>query len=315
MGIADDIHNTISSNALIEREADFPFRHHLGASIMGHTCDRYLWFSFRWMREPSHSSRIQRIFNRGNSEEKRIIEMLRKTGLVLSTNLAELCANTGLPVELNSLYLLRSYGLDVFIPSEITADTQIKANFPPHLGGSLDAILHVPANYVSQYGYFMPVEIKTHNQRSFGELIKDKQSTRWNKPQHFVQGNMYATQTKCNNFLYVAENKNTDELYLIDEQAVTSVATLNLMRAEQIIYRQRAEDNVKTQEQWRCRMCDYKDICKKSSFNDVAINCRTCANALPINDGSWQCTAYMNIIERETEIERASICPHYTRIV
>lgn len=315
MGLADDIHNTLSTNAIIERANEFPFRHHLGASLLGHPCDRFLWYSFRWARLPSHSSRVQRIFNRGQSEELKIIEMLRTAGYVLSTNLAELCQNTGLPVEINSLHLIRSYGLDVFIPSEIKADTQIKANFPPHLGGSMDAILHVPANYVQTYGYFMPVEVKTHNQRSFTEAIKKQDSIRWNKPQHFCQGNAYAVRTGCAYFMYVAENKNTDELYLKEELASPSVTQLNIARGEQIIYRTKAEGSSKTEEKWRCNMCDYKDMCKRKSFADVSRNCRTCQWATPQPDGSWTCQVYINDIARETEINRAESCPHYTSII
>lgn len=313
---ADSIHNAIA-HISIEAQDDFPFRHHLGASVIGKGCDRYLWYSFRWARLPSHSSRIQRLFRRGHREEARIIDMLRGTGLVISTNLVELCENVQLPATPNSIDVIKNYGLDVYKPSVVDAKAQIKANLPPHLGGSMDGILHVPANYVGMFGYFMPVEIKTHNQRSFSAMKKNNDSIRWNVPQHFVQGNAYAVRTGCTHFLYVAENKNTDELYLKQEQAESSVTALNIVRAEQIIYKEHEAHTAKTAEKWQCRMCEYDHICnrKKKDVLDVAINCRTCVNARPIEDGTWSCMATHCQIEKETEIELAATCPHYESII
>lgn len=315
MTLANDIHNALSAASIVERDTEFPFRHHLGASLLGKGCNRYLWYSFRWAKLPSHSARIQRIFNRGRSEELRIIEALRKTGLTISTTLSELCINLHLPVELNSLDIIANYGLRVYKPQQLTDDSQIKANFPPHLGGSMDGILHVPANYVGTYGYFMPIEVKTHNQKSFNAVIKNGESMRWNSPQHYVQGNAYATQTGCSHFLYVAENKNTDELYLRDEEAQESVTALNVVRAEQIIYKKSQDVVERTSEKWRCNMCDYKDICKNKLYDTVSHNCRTCAYATANDDGSWTCDVYLNHIEKYTEIDRAMSCEHYERII
>lgn len=313
---AEAIHNAIA-HVSVSDEDDFPFRHHLGASVLGAPCDRYLWYSFRWIKLPSHSSRIKRLFRRGHREEARIVEMLRSTGLTVSTNTAELCDNLNLPREPNSIDIIKNYGLNIYKPNEISDSVQLKANFPPHLGGSMDGILHVPANYVGMFGYFMPIEVKTHNQRSFAAAKKNDESIRWNVPQHFVQGNTYAVQTGCSHFLYVAENKNDDELLIRQEQAESSVTVLNIARAQQIIYKDSEANTAKTSEKWRCRMCDYSNICnrKKNDTLDVAINCRTCRNAVPAEDGTWHCVAYHNYIEKYAEIHTASACPQYTRII
>jgi len=315
MGLANDIHNAISTCDLQDRDDEFPFRHHLGASLFGHTCDRYLWYSFRWMREPSHSARIERLFRRGREAEAKIVRMLRRTGLTVSTTLPELCENLNLPVSLNSIDIIRGYGLNVYKPQVIEPDEQIRANFPPHLGGSMDGILHVPSNYVEEYGYFIVLELKTHNQKSFMKTIRNGESTQWTSPQHYVQGNAYATQTGCKYFIYVAQNKNTDELYLRDEAVQIHVTELNIIRANNIIYRQKATESPKTQEKWRCNMCDYKPICKDKQVGLVARNCRTCQHAVPQVDGSWHCTVFGNFLEKKQEIKLAADCPSYMRIV
>lgn len=313
---ADTIHDAIASIS-VKNDDDFPFRHHLGASVLGHSCDRYLWYTFRWVKIPSHSARIKRLFRRGHREEARIIEMLRSTGLVISTNLVELCENVQLPATPQSIDIIKNYGLDVYKPNAVTRDSQIKANLPPHLGGSMDGILHVPANYVGMFGYFMPIEVKTHNQTSFTAMKRNNDSIRWNVPQHYVQGTTYAVQTGCTHFLYIAENKNNDELYLKQEQAESSVTRLNVSRAEQIIYKDSEAHTAKTTEKWRCRICDFSATCnrKKNDVLDIALNCRTCVNARPLEDGTWTCTAFHCQIVKATEIELAESCPQYTRLI
>lgn len=313
---ADAIHDAIAHLGISD-EDDFPFRHHLGASVIGNACDRYLWYSFRWMQEPSHSSRVKRIFKRGHREEERILDMLRSTGLVISSSITELCDNFGLPHEPNSIEIMRNYGLHVYKPNKIEPNQQIKVNLPPHLGGSMDGILHVPANYVGIFGYFMPIEVKTHNQRSFAAMKKNDASIRDNVPVHFIQGNTYAVKTGCTHFLYVAENKNDDELRLKQEQAIPHVTDLNIIRAEQIIYKSSELETAQTGEKWRCRICDYAATChrKKKDVLNIAVNCRTCVNAQPMDDGSWICRTLGNHIEKYTEIAIAAECPHYERIV
>ena len=48
-------------------------REHLGASLIGHDCSRYLWYTFRWVKRMPISAQLGRIFKRGQDEEDRII--------------------------------------------------------------------------------------------------------------------------------------------------------------------------------------------------------------------------------------------------
>ena len=60
-------------------------RPHLGASLIGHECDRYLWLTFRWAKLAEFEGRLLRLFDRGNREEPRIHEELRGIGVELHT--------------------------------------------------------------------------------------------------------------------------------------------------------------------------------------------------------------------------------------
>jgi len=55
-------------------------RPYLGMSMLGTDCPRALWYYFRWAYQESISPRAQRIFDRGNLEEARIIRDLNRVG-------------------------------------------------------------------------------------------------------------------------------------------------------------------------------------------------------------------------------------------
>ena len=62
------------------RAYDGGHRSHLGASLIGRECKRYLWYVFRWCLHEKTTGRQQRLFNRGHREEARFIEWLEGIG-------------------------------------------------------------------------------------------------------------------------------------------------------------------------------------------------------------------------------------------
>ena len=64
-----------------ETSADRQGRPHLGASEIGHECDRYLWLSFRWAKPADFDGRMLRLFDTGNHQEPRLIADLRAIGV------------------------------------------------------------------------------------------------------------------------------------------------------------------------------------------------------------------------------------------
>ena len=122
--------------ALIDKshaEAAGPPRPHLGASVLGHPCDRWLWLSFRWAVVERHEGRTLRLFRRGQREEETILEDLQRAGVTI-------------------------------------VDTQTRAHLGGHVSGSLDAIVRgVPEAPTKLH----VAEFKTHNTKSFVALEKD----------------------------------------------------------------------------------------------------------------------------------------------
>ena len=128
-------------------------RPHLGASMLGHKCDRWLWLSFRWAVVEKFSGRMLRLFRRGHNEEQQIINDLR------------------------------AIGLDVRTPSE----GQSRVDFDCHVSGSIDARIEkgVPGAVKTPH----IAEFKTHSLKSFNEL--NSKGVQAAKPMHWAQMQVY----------------------------------------------------------------------------------------------------------------------------
>lgn len=111
-----------------------PPRPHMGCSILGHPCDRYLWLSFRWAVIEKLDGRILRLFRRGQLEESTILQDLRSIGVKVS-------------------------------------DRQGWVNFGCHISGSVDGVITqgVPEAPMKYH----VLECKTHSKKSFDDLQKN----------------------------------------------------------------------------------------------------------------------------------------------
>jgi CRISPR/Cas system-associated exonuclease Cas4 (RecB family) len=103
--MSTDIQNKIDK--WYEDYRDDQPRYHMGASLIGHPCERYLWLIFRWAKDEKFPGRVLRLFERGQNEEDIVTRNLNRIGLKV-----ENCGEDQLFVDLGS-----------------------------HVGGSIDGIL------------------------------------------------------------------------------------------------------------------------------------------------------------------------------
>jgi hypothetical protein len=130
------------------------------------------------------------------------------------------------------------------------------------------------------------LEFKTHGEKSFSKL--QKEGLVICKPEHYVQMQIYMRKMGYSYGLYMAVNKNTDEIYAEIITIDTLIADQYLDRAKQII--QIREEPKRLNESpgyFECRFCDMKDICHNGA--EVAMNCRTCYHSSADDDGKWRC--------------------------
>lgn len=70
-------------------------RHYIGYSGLAHSCNRYLWYTFRFAYTRKLSKKQVRLFARGDAEEPIIIADLKSAGMVVSDTQVEISDDTG----------------------------------------------------------------------------------------------------------------------------------------------------------------------------------------------------------------------------
>lgn len=226
-------------------------REHLGASLIGHECDRYLWLTFRWAKTPAFDGRMLRLFDTGKREEERVYAELRGIGVNLHTE------DEG---------------------KQITC-----RDATGHFGGSVDG---VGRNFPEAPKTWAVLEVKTHNTKSFKDL-KDK-GVQASKPRHYAQMTVYMGLLDLERAMYYAVCKETDEIYTEWVHFDPDHFAALLERAKGII--DAREPPAKLSEDpahWQCKTCDFYTLCHEGRAAET--NCRTCCHASPVDNGAWYC--------------------------
>ena len=266
------------------RTYDGGHRSHLGASLIGRECKRYLWYVFRWCLHEKTTGRQQRLFNRGHREEARFIEWLE------------------------------GIGFKVWFENR-DEDPNEKGEYPQyrisdvmgHFGGSLDGIAILP----ERYGIAEPVllEFKTNGTGAgFNKLADDGMPIA--KPEHFAQTSTYGKKYNFRYCVYLNINKNDDSLHIEVVKLNHNLGEQMIMKAEQIIMSQTAPARLSDNPTFhKCGYCHMKEVCHKGAV--VEVNCRSCAFARPVENAEWFCEVHNGNIPKDF-ISKA--CPSYKAI-
>lgn len=235
-----------------EKTADNGHRAHLGASVIGHACDRYLWQLFRWVSTEQFGGRILRLFDTGKREEARVYEELRGIG-------CEVHADDG-----GGQYRVSA----------------VSGFFAGAMDGAVLGLPEAPKS-------FHVLEIKTHGAKSFKELVA--KGVKLAKPQHWQQMQTYMHLTGMDRALYYAVCKDTDDLHLERIEHDKAAGEAILARAERIITAAVPPLGISTDPAYfECKWCRFYDVCHQGAVPEV--NCRTCANSTPdLVRGEWTC--------------------------
>lgn len=244
-------------------------RSHLGASIIGHECEAYIWFSFRWMYYKIHTGRMQRLFQRGHLEEYRVIEWL--TGI----------------------------GFEVASVNTVDDNQQFRITFAEgHGGGSSDGISKLPPRY--RIDEPVLIEIKTQKDKKFS--ILQGSGVQKEKPQHFTQASVYGRRLKLRYCLYIAVNKEDDDLDVEMIELDWDLADAHINRAEKIINSQFRPPRISELSTfWQCKFCDAQAVCHLGA--PVEKNCRSCRFSEAMPNKEWKCNQW-NAIIPPTEIAK-----------
>lgn len=244
-------------------------RSHLGASMIGKECNRYMWYVFRWVQGSQFDGRMQRLFNRGHLEELRWIEWLR------------------------------GIGFTIYNEDENGHQFRIAA-VEGHFGGSLDSVGISPTHkelyaLLSSVGPIL-IEYKTYSDKQFKKLQKDK--VKLTKPEHWAQMCEYGYRKGIKYALYCPINKNDDDIAPELVELDWKIAIDAEKRAEFVITSPTPPTRFSEFSVHQvCTYCDFKDVCHNGK--PYELNCRSCDNAVPVKGGEWYCKLANNIIPKD----------------
>ena len=256
--------NTIS--ALIDKHHESRIespRSHLGASTLGHACDRWLWLSFRWAVQSTFPGRILRLFRRGHEEEANIISDLRAIGM-----------------DVRNL------------------SSQHRVDFGSHVSGSLDAIIDSGVPEAPKTKHI--AEFKTASKKAFDDLAK--QGVEKSKPEHFVQMQVYMSGTSIDRALYLAICKDDDRIHTERIKFDKEVARKAIERGQRIALSDRMPEPISSDPAswYQCKFCDAHEFCA-STKTTKHVNCRTCALSTPLSDSTWHCAKFDDVIPLDAQ--------------
>lgn len=240
-----------------------PQRGYLGASIIGETCERRLWYTFRQACIEEFPGRMYRLFETGDLEEWRMTAELRGIGCTVHT----VDPSTGQQFEVSAL----------------------GGHFSGHMDG---AILNLPEAPKTWHVF----EAKSHNKKSWNEL--EKKGVLKAKPKHYAQMQTYMGLTGMRRALYMAVNKDTDELYAERVKFDPEFFEQLMAKAYRVITSNNIPPRISDRPDWyECGFCPAKELCHATQLQSPALkivspSCRQCCFATAHTEGEgarWTC--------------------------
>ena len=253
------------------RADDGGFRSHLGVSMLGDECNAKLFFNFRWATKPRFSGQTLRLFNRGHLEEARFIALLLAAGI--------------------QIYQQDDNG------------HQYRVSYRGgHLGSAIDGIVVGCPDFDNQ-NLAVLTEMKTHNDKSFAKLKKE--GVEESKPEHYTQMQVYMRAYNLPAALYLAVNKNNDEIWAEIIYLNSEFADMEIDKGIQITTINSLPSRISNTASWfKCKWCEHSDVCHRGKMPEI--NCRTCRYSITNDDGSWSCVLQDKIITKEDQLAACS---------
>lgn len=239
---------------MYEDRAENRGRPHLGASVIGHDCHRYLWYLFRWAHIEKHEGRLLRLFETGTLQEKRLIENLQAAGVMVKA-----------VDEDGEQFAFQSVG--------------------GHFGGSMDG---AALGLVEAPKTWHVLEFKTANGRSFADIAK--KGVEIAKPMHFAQMQLYMGWAILTRAMYIAVNKDNDDIYTERIEFNKRYFDALVEKAVSIISAEIPAIALGVERtSMPCKWCPMVELCHGTAAPEVS--CRTCVHVTPELDGNarWSC--------------------------
>ena len=230
------------------KEVPNEFRPYLGMSGIGHECSRAIWYGFHWAATEMLTARKQRIFDRGDLEEARIIRDLTSVGIVC--------------------YRTEPDGTIVEITGEIGEKQQTLTGFENHAKGHPDgtAIGVIEAPKTPHL-----LEFKTAAAKYFANYVKEK-SVQKVSPVYYAQAQRYMAAMKLTRALFIATNKDTEARYYERIKFDKDAAGLLIEKERNIILSDGPPPKAFNKTWITCKWCKFNQVCHYNAAPEVKLS-------------------------------------------
>lgn len=240
----------------------WPGREYLSMSSIGDDCLRKLFFDFRWASVNYISPQTERIFERGDIEEKRIITDLKKVGMeVYRIDNNEHIPLTG-EIGEKQEELIDNWGHE-----------------KGHPDGRVIGVIEAPKTEHT-------LEMKTMNDTRWKNFVKS--GVKISDPKYFAQIQRYMRKMKTTRTLFIATNKNNEQREYERIELDISFADDLKKKAMDIILSIDPPVKQFSRSWFECKFCKHFGVCHDG---DAPVkSCRSCQYSDLAKEGKWICT-------------------------
>lgn len=258
-------------------------RPYIGYSSLNAPCPRAIWYSFRWVGWIYVRPQLQRIFDRGNMEEKRIITDLVAKGMTC---------------------FARINNEDVPITGEIGEEQEEFIGIGGHVHGHCDGrIIGVPDAPKTVH----LLEIKTMKDSKFKSY--KKYGLEKVHPTYWGQIHSYMGKMKLNRCLFVVTNKDNEERsykrFKFDKDIYKDMEAV----AIDILTTEIPPQKIGDATWFECKFCDWREVCHKGK--EILRTCRTCENVSIEDFGIWRCDLTNEPLTKKNQFDA---CRNYVKL-
>lgn len=266
----------------IEKEASSRQSNSLSPSMLNHPCQRHIFYQFRWASNPSkHKAKMLRIFNRGHRDEQQLIKWLKLANIDIKHK-----KNNGNQIGYNI--------------------------YNSHIKGFIDGLITIDnKQYI--------LECKSINDATYTTIETSKLKD--GNKEHYLQIQLYMHFMKIYDAIYIAINKNNDELYVehIKYNEVDILSIIELIA--NLLFTQNIPEQIHNGRQgYICKRfggCQYSNICL--GCEESLKTCRSCIHSeaninSQNNDNSWFCNKHKIVLDIDKQYKQAKECLEYNKL-
>lgn len=209
----------------IVNQSPVEFRNYIGASSIGHPCDRSLWLSYQGVQGLPFTAKQRRTFETGHRLEGMVVDYIEQAGFRVQ----------------------RPGDNEAGIPCH---DSEVSC-----FRGNMDGVIYIS-------GIPFVLEIKTAKASEYKKFV-DKGVMAW-KPNYYAQSQSYMGMSGIGQAVIIVLNKDTSdwhsEYVYYDDIFYGELRA----KAASISAREDMPDKIKADPSYYvCQMCKYKDFCHK----------------------------------------------------